>query len=239
MGTRGTAKHALYLGLTVTAMHTLSIYALGLLTLFVSQYILPETLFPWLALLSGVTVTVVGSTLFVGRAKKLAAGWGHLDEHEAHTHGDHEHTHAEEPSPQDHGHDDLHTHEHHAHEHSHLPPETEGRVTLRSIIALGIAGGLVPCPSALILMLGAIALGQVAFGLLLVVVFSLGLAVVLTAIGLTFVYAGRTVLTGLFPRRRLPTLVLSVLPLGSSLFILIVGLAMTSQALGQVGPLRP
>jgi nickel/cobalt transporter (NicO) family protein len=79
-----------------------------------------------------------------------------------------------------------HTHSHsinHTHRHS----STE--ITLRSLVALGIAGGLVPCPSALVLLLSAIALHQTAYGLLLVCAFSFGLAIVLISIGWVTLYA--------------------------------------------------
>jgi ABC-type nickel/cobalt efflux system permease component RcnA len=73
---------------------------------------------------------------------------------------------------------------------SHLPPE-DTALSFRSLLARGITGGALPCPSALVVMLGAIALHRVAFGLALIVCFSLGLAAILTAIGLLVVYARR------------------------------------------------
>ncbi len=111
-------------------------------------------------------------------------------------------------------------------------------MTWRSLLALGVAGGLLPCPSALVLLLGAISAGHVGFGLTLVVAFSLGLAGVLTGIGVALVYARRFVST--FDGRRLPRLgpVLRLAPVGSALLIALVGLAMTVQALGQAGIIR-
>ena len=76
--------------------------------------------------------------------------------------------------------------------HSHLPPGADGeRLTWRGLLALGISGGLLPCPSALLALLGAVAVGRAGFGLLVVVAFSLGLAATLTGVGLLFLYAGR------------------------------------------------
>ena len=92
---------------------------------------------------------------------------------------DHDHEHA-------HAHGLVHTHG--GHTHSHLPPQ---QVTWRSLLALGISGGILPCPSALLALLGAVAVGRAGFGLLVVVAFSLGLAATLTGIGLLFLYAGR------------------------------------------------
>jgi ABC-type nickel/cobalt efflux system permease component RcnA len=83
-------------------------------------------------------------------------------------------------------------HTHGGHTHSHLPPGTAGeKVTWRNLLALGISGGLLPCPSALLALLGAVAIGRAGFGLAVVVAFSLGLAATLTGIGLLFLYAGR------------------------------------------------
>jgi len=74
--------------------------------------------------------------------------------------------------------------------HSHLPPGASGgKVTWRSLLTLGISGGLVPCPSAMVLLLAAVALNKTAYGMLLVVAFSVGLAITLTAVGLAFLYA--------------------------------------------------
>ncbi len=70
--------------------------------------------------------------------------------------------------------------------HSHLPPQ---KITWRSLLALGISGGLVPCPSAMVLLLAAVALNKTAYGMLLVSAFSVGLAITLTVVGLTFLYA--------------------------------------------------
>jgi nickel/cobalt transporter (NicO) family protein len=80
--------------------------------------------------------------------------------------------------PSSHDYDDHSLHHH----------DDQSQMTLRSFITLGIAGGLVPCPSALVLLLSAIAFHQIAYGLLLVSTFSLGLAIALIAIGLTVIY---------------------------------------------------
>jgi ABC-type nickel/cobalt efflux system permease component RcnA len=102
-------------------------------------------------------------------------------------------------------------------------------VTWRSILALGISGGLLPCPSALVVLLSAIALGRVGFGLVLVLVFSVGLAAVLTGIGLTLVYAGR-----LFQKLPADNRLLRLIPAASALFITLAGLGITWQAVAQL-----
>jgi nickel/cobalt transporter (NicO) family protein len=196
VGSRGTPRHALFLGLTVTITHTAGVIALGLVILFASRTILPELIFPWLSLLSGLLVAVLGLTILRQRLIGLPAFGHHHDD--LNHHHDHDHDYA-----QDHGHEYEHSrdhapahahrllHSHDGHVHSHLPPGTDGeRLTWRSLLALGISGGLLPCPSALLALLGAVAVGRAGFGLMVVVAFSLGLATTLTGVGLLFL-AGR------------------------------------------------
>lgn len=173
VGSKGTPKHAAFLGLTVTITHTLGVFALGLITLFAANFILPERIMPFLNFVSGLLVFFIGVSLFKDRLL------GALGNQTYHHHHDHEHHH-------DHGH--HHHHSHGGHSHSHLPPD---KVTWGSLLALGISGGLLPCPSALVLMLSAISLGRVGYGLVLTFAFSLGLAATLTAVGLVFLYLGK------------------------------------------------
>ncbi|MCB9148736.1 MAG: sulfite exporter TauE/SafE family protein [Caldilineaceae bacterium] len=248
VGSRGTAKHALFLGLTTTITHTAGVFALGLITLFASRYILPETLFPWLSLLSGLMVVGIGLTLAWNWLRRLPSehvhahqDLSHAHDHEdghghAHDHEDghgHEHDHHHEVHAHDHEHhhapSDLHTHDG-IHYHSHAVPGEDGSpVTWRSLLALGVSGGLLPCPSALVVMLGAIALERIAFGLVLIVAFSLGLAGVLTAFGLALVYAGKY-----FAKLPESGRLLKLMPVASSLFITAVGAGIVWQALGQM-----
>jgi len=231
VGSRGTVKHALYLGLATTITHTAGVFALGLVTLFASQYILPEKLFPWLNVISGVLVVGLGANLLISRARG-AGLFGSAPAPHDHGHG-HDHDHSHDPD-HDHVHDHDHDHSHGEHMHSHLPPGVDGApVTWRSLLALGISGGLLPCPSALVVMLGAIALGRIGFGLALVVAFSLGLAGVLTLIGVMFVYAGK-----LFQRFPAPGRLLRYAPIASALFITLAGMWITVQAVTQLGWLQ-
>jgi nickel/cobalt transporter (NicO) family protein len=104
--------------------------------------------------------------------------------------------------------------------HSHLPPGAAGeKVTWRSLLALGISGGLVPCPSAMVLLLAAVALNKTAFGMLLVTAFSVGLALTLTAVGLAFLWARNRL-----PRARLGSRWPQVLPVVSAALITLLGL---------------
>jgi ABC-type nickel/cobalt efflux system permease component RcnA len=227
VGARGTPRHALYLGLTVTITHTAGVVALGLVTLLLSRYILPEQLYPWLSLTSGLLVAGMGVVLV--RQRLTGSGpFGHHHHH--HDHG-HEHGHHHHHHHGDHDHDHDHEHEH-DHGHSHLPPE---RVTWRNLVALGISGGLVPCPSALVVLLGAIALGRVGFGMLLVVAFSLGLAAALTAVGILFLVAGRYLerrAQGAGSGRALG-LALRYAPVAGALGVTAAGLVIVARALDQ------
>ena len=212
VGSRGTARHALLLGLVVTATHTLGVYLLGLGTLAASAWIVPERLFPWISVISGLLVVAVGASLATSRFR-AAAGHHHHHHHHAH----------------DHDHDHHHHHHDHDHGHAHLPPPGTP-ITIRSLVALGVSGGLLPCPSALVVMLGAIALGRVAFGLALIVGFSVGLASVLTAIGIVLVYA-----RGLLERLPLDGRFARYAPVASALVISLAGIAVVVEALAQMG----
>jgi len=207
IGSRGTPRHAVFLGSTVTITHTLGVFVLGFATLYASRFIVPERLFPILSMLSAVLVLGMGILLLVQRTRAagptvfhpatvfhpVIAGAGPTSGRGlifAHAHGnDHGHGHL-----YGHGHANSHAGTMHSHGggamHSHLPPGASGeKVTWRSLLALGISGGLVPCPSAMVLLLAAVALNKTAYGMLLVVAFSVGLAITLTAVGLAFLYA--------------------------------------------------
>ncbi len=186
VGSRGTFKHAIFLGLIVTITHTLGVFALGLLTLFASNYILPEKLMPFLSFISGLLVLFIGLTLFKDRLFSVL-GWK-TNAHHDHDHSNGGHSHSHAPHNHSHDHDQEHSHTHGGSTHTHLPPET---ISWRNLLALGISGGLLPCPSALVLMLSAINLNRIGYGIVLTLVFSFGLAATLTAVGLAFLYTGK------------------------------------------------
>ena len=275
VGSRGTLRHALYLGLTTTITHTLGVFALGLITLFAAQYVVPETLYPWRSLLSGLFVVGIGINLFLDRFKtsgitlaslkadlakrshpvsahqgegRLSPVFEHIHAERnlagpshkyvlSHSYGDthrYDHEHGEHLHIHDHGQPHVHRHndynqdhDHGVGGHSHMPPE---EITWRSLLALGVSGGLIPCPSALVVLLGAIALNKIGFGLILVLAFSLGLAGALTAIGILFIYAGR-----LFERFPAQGQLIRLLPALSALFVSAIGAALSWKALGEMG----
>ena len=194
VGTKGRPIDAVLLGGIVTVTHTVGVFALGLVTLALSQFIVPESLYPWLTLASGVLVIAVGASVLVGRVRKR----GHVHHHQ---HG--------------HGHE-------HGHSHTHA-------VDRRGLLGVGVAAGLLPCPSALVVLLSAIALHRIGFGLALILAFSIGLAATITSIGLVAVLAKRA-----FSRLSLNGPVVCLLPAASALVILAVGIGITLNALPEV-----
>jgi ABC-type nickel/cobalt efflux system permease component RcnA len=221
VGARGTVRHAVGLGATVTITHTIGVFALGLVTLALSQYILPEQLYPWLNLAWGLLVLVIGASVLRARVNAARASRAHARDHHPHGHHADDH-HAAQPHAHDH-HDHHHGHDHdHGHNHSHAPPD---RITWKGIVAMGASAGLLPCPSALVVLLGAIAQHQIALGLLMIVVFSLGLACTLTALGIAVVSAGK-----LTARLNVSSRVTLALPALSALVILVAGIVLTAKA---------
>ena len=220
----GSTRQAIGLGLTVAVSHTLGVLALAGITLLAASFLPPERLYPILGVGSGALVIAIGGSLLwsrlrvLGRTRALAGA--HANAHrQGHDH-DHEHEHADA-----HGH--VHAHGGRAHSH-----EPTGAVSWRGMLALGLSGGLVPSASALILLLGSIATGRVAYGLVLVLGFGLGMAVVLTGIGLLLVHARRLVerrpSTAGLRRLALP------IQLATASLVVLLGVVLTGQALTQV-----
>ncbi len=237
IGARGTARHAGLLGLTVTLTHTAGVFALGAVTLYLSRYILPEALYPWLNVVSGLLVVAIGFSLLYRRSRGLFRPSIAREQH-THSHGvpEHSHAHAHSAHAPSHGdshhpHHSGHTHSHEGHAHSHLPLGTDSsKVNLGSLLAVGVSGGLVPCPAALVLLLSAISLGRLGFGMVLVVAFSVGLAIVLTGIGILMIYA-----KWLFDRFSFESRVPRLLPVASALAISLAGVVILVGSLKQAG----
>ena len=209
VGSRGTLKHALFLGGMVTFTHTISVFLLGLATMFLFQYIVPEKITAVLGAISGLSIVAIGAWMLLKRLKP------------PHSHHHHDHHH--------HDHDHDHHHHDHDHPHTHMPDE----ISWAGLVALGASGGLVPCESALVLLLSAIALRRVGLGLLLLVSFSLGLAIVLMGIGVVVIYAKH-----LLPERHRNSQsgFFRWMPIASAAVVLIVGLLMTGVSLGWIHP---
>jgi nickel/cobalt transporter (NicO) family protein len=202
VGSRGTARHAVLLGVTVTVTHTIGVFALGLVTLALSAFLVPEQLFPWLNLVSALLVVGVGAGVLRWRVRD----WRHARAHER---------------------DRDHSHDHHAHgDHEHGHRHAEPGMNVRQLLGVGISGGLVPCPTALVVLLAAVSLHRVGYGLVLILAFSVGLAAAMTAIGLLAVAAKRT-----FSRLSFESRLVRLLPAVSAIVIIGFGLTMTAQAL--------
>lgn len=205
IGTRGTPRHALYLGLIVTVTHTTGVFALGLVTLALSAFIVPEQLYPWLNLVSALLVVGVGVTVVRWRLRDWQRAKARAAHARAHAHGHH------------HDHD---------HGHRHVPSEGGG---MRGLVSMGISGGIIPCPTALVVLLAAVSLHRVGYGLVLIVAFSLGLAAAMTGIGLAAISAKRA-----FSRIDFESRIIRLLPAVSALVIVGFGIAMTVRAIPQI-----
>jgi len=233
VGSRRNSRHAAILGGTITVTHTIGVFALGLVTLYLSTLVTPERLYPYLTLASGLMVIFLGVTLVIARGRLALRTPAEPD-------GGHDH---DRPHDHDHPHDHPHLHDHGdegvplGEEHSHgfgkhvhhVPAEGTG---MRGLVAMGITGGLLPCPSALIVLLSAIGLHRLAYGIVLVVAFSIGLAGVLTGIGVAI--ARGVPLLGRLPGRSRWGSIMRVTrfaSVGGAAVITIAGTGLTLQAL--------
>ncbi|MEO1208043.1 MAG: sulfite exporter TauE/SafE family protein [Cyanobacteria bacterium J06638_20] len=233
VGNRGTPWNALVLGVTTTVTHTLMVFVLGAIALLLAQVGWTDHVYPILSLLSGVMVLGIGAKLLYERWGAVSAEpdpnqahhhpHDHGHHHHPHDHGHHHHPHdhGHHHHPHDHGH-----HHHHGHSHDHTHGEHSHSLPASNILALGIAGGIVPCPSALVLLLSAIALHQTAYGLALVTAFSLGLTLVLVGIGLSVIYSRQW-----FDQLPLNPRIFRYLPVASAIIIMAVGAMLTAQAI--------
>jgi nickel/cobalt exporter len=252
VGSRGRTLDAVVLGGVVTFTHTFSVYILAIASTVAAAYLVPNQVEHWLAISSGLLVVAVGLWMIYVRTKygppvhshshgghshnREAHGHSHVHRAQAHDHGD-----ADDGHNYDRGHGGQdHDHDHpHPHPHPHPVAQREGpgaaaadvgqsnagSVGLGSLVALGVSGGIVPCPAALALIPAAIGLGAVLKGLGLIVSFSLGLALVLMAIGILTLkaagFASGWLERGDWTRR---------ISIASAYFIALLGLALTVKA---------
>ncbi|HVS06673.1 MAG TPA: hypothetical protein VHK65_10975 [Candidatus Dormibacteraeota bacterium] len=196
VGTQGSTRHALVLGLTITVTHTAGVFALGLVTLYAANIVTPERLYPWLTLFSGVSILVIGAALVLTRTRTAFHSHGH-DHGQGHVHG-----------------------------------SGKTGLTRRNVVMLGITGGLIPCPTALVVLLSALSLHRVAFGMLLILAYSVGLAIVLSGIGIA-VASGTALLSRVRPAFSLHGIsrAASLIPVASAAVVAVAGIALTAQAL--------
>ncbi len=229
VGTRGTMRHAAALGLIVTLTHTGSVLAVGVITLFASRFFLPTALFPLLEMVSGLLIVAMGLGLLYWRWR----GWRSVQRARARRK-------TPRPAP--------------------APVSTTGTtaprtitvnqpitsrdydavlptgqfslsgINWRSLLALGVSGGLVPCPDAIAILLVAVAINRLVLGLSLVVFFSLGLAAILIAIGIVMVRS-----RSFFSRLEWFNRAAPALPVFSAAVVLALGLVLTVNAASGAG----
>ncbi|MFD4371150.1 nickel transporter [Streptomyces sp. NPDC058486] len=244
---QGGVRAALAVGTTVTATHTAGVLAMGLMLTAGGGFV-GERLLGWLGAISGGVIAVLGTALTVTAVRAFRTGQAPAHRHFGHGHGHgsgHGHRHSRAPEhahASGHRHDHIRGHEHrhgpglsyHHEDHMHAGSHEEGRTRrtgLPALLGVGLAAGLVPSPSALVVLLGAIALSRTFFGVLLVVGYGLGMALTLTAAGLLLSRGGsRFAALG---ERRVPSLrrytrYASVL---TALAVLTVGASLTLRSL--------
>jgi nickel/cobalt exporter len=211
VGGEGRLRHALTVGVAVSLMHTLTVVLLGVLTLWTSSVFPPEAVYPWLSFASGAVVLVLGLWLLAARTRaRRDPGRSHDGAHGRDPGHDHNHSHLD---PHGHG-----------HSHRHAPRAGASPLSARGLVAVALSGGLLPSPTALVVLLGALALERVALGVALVASFSVGLALALTAVG-WLVLRARAVAA-----RHLGAGVSALLPLLSAGAITALGLVLTARA---------
>ncbi len=228
IGREGSFRQAAIVGSSVTATHTFGVLALGL-ALTGAGLASPERVYPWLGTASGLLLAGIGVGLLLRQrarpAEEPAVGGGRGQR------GDHGDGHGHEPPA---AHEQRHRHG--LLSHTHLPPARN----VRGLIALGFAGGLVPSPSALLVLLGGVALGRAWFGVVLVLAYGVGMAAALMATGLLLVSA-RDAVNRMLERRTtsisghpLATLLARGLPLATASVVAVVGLGIAVRSAAQI-----
>jgi len=235
VGARGKPIDAVILGIFVTLSHTSGIVLVGVLASLGSTWLRPQRIEAYLAVAVGVLVIGLGLWMLWVQRDLVALAMGEAGEPGEGTDRAQDHNHH-------HAHDHLHGHGHgepvvwHSHGfgkvHAHrLDVVAENRPKLPVLLALGIAGGLLPDPAALALLLGALSSGKVLLGLVTVVVFSLGFAATLVVVGIVAAKVGEKVLDWL------ASIWMIRLQISTSLLIVGMGVVLTARAVSEVATL--
>ena len=202
VGARATSQQALILAGSLTVAHTIGVIALGVVVLFLARYVVPEAIYPWITLVSGIVVAILGARAlgsYVDRRRPQRHVHAHVharahehehlhvhaigeDHHGAHEHAHHDHVH-DHPHPHPHPHDEL---DDEAHALAHAVPGDKP-LSFGTAVVAAMSGGIAPCPAALLVLLVAVSHHLVAYGLVAIVVFSFGLAATLTGLGIAVV----------------------------------------------------
>jgi nickel/cobalt transporter (NicO) family protein len=246
VGARGRPVDAVILGVFVTLSHTSGILLVGLLASLGSAWLVPQRIEAYLALVMGLLVIVLGCWILWTQRQLLGLALSIPTGHERgrlHEHGHHHEHHAHE-------HANAHVHDHHAQEHAHghepgwhshgwgtyhahrVYLVAENRPKLGVLLALGIAGGLLPDPAALAILLASVSSGRLMLGLATVLVFSIGFASALVLVGVIAARIGRRVLAWLDSVWALR------LQISTTLLIIGMGVVLTVQAARQLARLQ-
>lgn len=215
IGSQGTLRQGIWLGMIVAVTHTAGVFVLGALTLAATELIVPQRVIEWLSLITGVAVIILGISLLVRLRSGVRPGSALADETGVHAHG----------------HDHSHPH-HHSHGASGPLPPLSGR----SLVALGLLGGLVPSGSALIVLLLGVTLDRIAFGIALILAFGVGMAIVLAAISVSVVVVRKRSASreGGWLTHPLAARAATLLPSLTALAALVTGILLTVQAVRSV-----
>jgi len=205
VGAGGRARHAVAVGGSVAVMHTASVLALGFVVLRLTEVFAPERVYPWLGLASGLIAFGLGASLLVARLGSWSGGRSDPEHHHPHERG----------SIAQHG---L----------AHPQPVRSRPLSRKSLTALAVAGGMLPSPTALVVLLAAVALGRIAYGLALIGAFSIGLAAALVVVGLIALRA-RDVVAG-----RMSGRTARLVPVLSAASIALLGLVLTFRGFVQI-----
>jgi nickel/cobalt exporter len=238
VGSRGRLRQALTVAGAVAATHTVGVLVIGIL-LATSLQVAPDAMYGWLRLISGLLITLVGAHLLYQAIRRMRS---HPAPHDHHHDHDHDHDHDQlvpaghvpaHRHDQDHQHGHRlahapttpHVHSHGGRPHTHHLPAPDEPLRIRTLLAMGFAGGLSPSPSAVVVLLGAAALGRAWYGVLLVLAYGIGLAATLTAIGFALAHWGERLHRA--GSGRWSTLLTRRLPVATATVIVLVGLGVT------------
>ena len=237
VGARATVKQAAILAAALTVAHTAGVLALGLAINIFKSYFVPETIYPWITLLSGVAIAIIGARA-VQRQLRLRQPVAHVHAHAhpgTHVH-EHDHVHHVHAHPHPHPHPHVHGAGGHTHEHDDLEHARThaipGNAPLKfgATVLAAMSGGIAPCPAALVVLLAAVALNQVLYGVFVIVAFSFGLAATLTGLGIAVVRGA-----GWLRERPAFERFVHYGPLVSAVVIATIGAIMVGQGFAQQG----
>jgi len=234
VGARGKPIDAVILGIFVTLSHVSGIVLVGVLASLGSAWLRPQRIEAYLAVVVGILVIVLGLWMLWAQRDLVALAMGeardgHARDH-GHDHAHHDHSHSHGHADGSGRHEPVVWHSHgfgkvHAHR---LDVVAENRPKLPVLLALGIAGGLLPDPAALALLLGALSSGKVMLGLVTVLVFSLGFAATLVVVGIVAAKVGEKVLDWL------DSIWMVRLQIATSLLIIGMGVVLTIRAVSEL-----